>query len=57
MAAGHCDITHVSENGKDLCVMCYKETPYDNDTPIIIRKNYIEGVGQLCKECDEDLLK
>jgi len=36
---------------KEKCVLCDKETKYDKDTPIQKRKYYVEGSGQLCKEC------
>lgn len=36
---------------KDNCVMCNEPTPYSIDTHIDLRDNYIEGAGQLCKEC------
>jgi hypothetical protein len=37
--------------GKEICIICGKETEYNFDTPIQERKYYIEGVGQLCKRC------
>ena len=36
---------------KDKCVLCGAETPYDVTTHIDYRHGYIEGAGQLCKEC------
>ena len=36
---------------KECCVRCGKETEYTKDTPIDQRENYVEGGGQLCKEC------
>tara|TARA_R110000803_G_scaffold37781_4_gene81561 strand:- start:24230 stop:24373 length:144 start_codon:yes stop_codon:yes gene_type:complete len=36
---------------KDNCVDCNVETPYDTTDSIYIRSYYIEGAGQLCKEC------
>lgn len=59
MAAGYCDTEnnihicndkYVSENGKDLCVMCLEETEYDSSTPTEFRENYTE-LGQLCFRC------
>ena len=35
----------------ELCVSCYKETPYDKDVDIDQRQHYVEGSGQLCSEC------
>jgi len=43
----------VSENGKDLCVLCLEETQYNADDHIDDRKNYVEGSGQFCVECYE----
>ncbi len=36
---------------KETCVLCGTETPYDETTQIDYRYGYIEGAGQLCKEC------
>jgi hypothetical protein len=36
---------------KETCVLCGTETPYDETTHIDYRYGYIEGAGQLCKEC------
>lgn len=36
---------------KELCVRCGKETAYDINTPIIDRRWFVEGAGQLCEEC------
>jgi hypothetical protein len=36
---------------KENCLSCGAETPYDFDTNIKYRANYIEGVGQLCRTC------
>ena len=35
----------------DCCVMCKFPTPYKTATPIVLRKNYLSGVGQLCSGC------
>ncbi len=35
----------VSENGKDLCISCGKESDYSYDTHIDYRVGYIEGAG------------
>lgn len=35
----------------DVCVSCGKDTPYMNTENINNRHFYIEGAGQLCKEC------
>ena len=33
------------------CVFCGKETPYTINIHIDYREYYVEGAGQLCKEC------
>ena len=42
---------------KETCVSCGKETPYSRDTHIDYRNYYVEGAGQLCKECYEQINK
>lgn len=41
----------VSKNNKDLCIQCEAETEYSHDTSIEYRIGYVEGAGQLCKNC------
>ena len=36
---------------KDKCVYCGCETKYKMETHIDLREHYVEGAGQLCKEC------
>lgn len=36
---------------KELCIRCGKPTPYDINTPITVRRYFVEGAGQLCEEC------
>jgi len=36
---------------KDKCITCGKETPYHLDVNIEYRSHYVEGAGQLCKQC------
>jgi len=33
------------------CVICKQNTQYATPTPLIVRQNYVEGLGQLCKSC------
>ena len=40
---------------KDTCVICGKETEYTKDTPIQNRIGYVEGAGQLCRDCHMEL--
>ena len=35
----------------ERCVICGKPTEYRIDTPIDKRECYVEGAGQLCREC------
>ena len=37
----------------DHCVLCGVETPYKRSTHIDMRTGYVEGAGQLCKNCYE----
>ena len=36
---------------KDICVRCGKETEYDINTPITVRRYFVGGAGQLCEKC------
>lgn len=36
---------------KELCIRCGKETPYEVNTPITVRRYFVEGAGQLCEAC------
>jgi hypothetical protein len=47
---------YVSKNGKDLCISCETETEYSHDTSIEYREYYIEGAGQLCKDCHDNII-
>lgn len=33
------------------CVSCGTDTPYKKNTHIDLREHYVEGAGQLCKDC------
>lgn len=47
-----------AEHGeKERCVLCGAETAYSFDTPIDLRLYYIEGAGQLCHDCYNDLYR
>jgi len=39
----------------ELCVNCGIETPYTINTHIDYRQHYIEGAGQLCAKCYNDI--
>ena len=38
---------------KEICVICGKETGYLKEESIEGRCFYVEGAGQLCRECFE----
>ena len=40
---------------KEKCVLCGCETYYDIETDVNYRIGYIEGVGQLCKDCNNEI--
>lgn len=40
----------------DRCVYCGQLTEFTVDTPICLRKYYIQGGGQLCRDCYEDIM-
>ena len=40
---------------KEKCVTCKKETKYDREEHIDYRVGYIEGAGQLCLDCYDEL--
>ena len=39
---------------RETCITCKSETPYHISTDIEYRSHYVEGAGQLCKECWND---
>jgi len=47
----------MSGEEKELCVICGKETPYVRSTPIDMRYGYVEGAGQCCRECYDEIYK
>lgn len=44
-----------NEKKIEKCVLCGEETPYIIDTPIDMRYYYIEGGGQLCEKCYNEM--
>jgi len=42
---------------KDKCISCGKETEYEREIHIDYRVYYVEGAGQLCRECFERVYK
>ena len=41
----------------ELCIRCNKPTPYHPDTPLTLRRYYVEGSGQICEECFYELYR
>ena len=39
----------------DSCVCCGKTTEYPSDMPIAQRKYYVQGSGQLCEMCFDEI--
>lgn len=37
--------------GTEYCVVCHRLVDIPKDTPVDQRKNYYEGVGQICDRC------
>lgn len=42
-------------DGKECCILCGRLTETAKDKPLSERKHYIEGAGQLCRECYQEL--
>ena len=40
---------------EELCIRCGKPTPYHPNTPITLRRYFVEGSGQLCEKCFYEL--
>ena len=41
---------------KDKCIVCQKKTLYDKEDHIDFRIGYIEGAGQLCLDCYDNVV-
>jgi len=48
-------IRKIRKKENDWCIVCGKETEYTKDTPKNQRFYYVEGVGQLCSSCYENI--
>lgn len=44
-------VDFVSKYGTDLCVICSTDTKINSNTNIEDRTHYVQGVGQICKDC------
>ena len=40
---------------KDKCVNCKRETLYGKETHVDFRLGYVEGAGQLCLDCYDNI--
>ena len=40
---------------KDKCISCNKKTLYDKTDHVDTRMCYVEGAGQLCLDCYEEI--
>jgi hypothetical protein len=47
----------MNANELELCVSCNCETIYTKNTNIDYRYCYIEGAGQLCKDCYDKIYR
>ena len=36
---------------QERCIICGQVTDMEKDWPVAMRKNYVEGAGQLCRKC------
>lgn len=43
------------ENSTEKCIRCGKETGISVEIPIEKRYYYVDGSGQMCKECYEEV--
>ncbi|HDQ16173.1 MAG TPA: hypothetical protein ENN45_03855 [Bacteroidetes bacterium] len=48
-------LRHYQKKEKEKCVICGKETEYLRSTPINKRKYYVEGCGQVCTDCGNEM--
>ena len=39
------------EKEYEECIICHRKTTVEKDTDISLREHYIEGTGQLCRDC------
>ena len=39
------------DDKKEICIICGVELEYNRGTPINQREHYVEGCGQLCRNC------
>ena len=44
-----------ASNSFEKCVICGADTPYRLNTPISQREFYVEGLGQVCRNCHYEI--
>jgi hypothetical protein len=47
--------SHVSNHSTELCCMCACDTGIPVNTPVQKRAGYVDGAGQLCLQCRQNL--
>ncbi|WP_018131664.1 hypothetical protein [Effusibacillus pohliae] len=40
---------------REPCVLCQQLTEIEKDTPSYMREHFIDGAGQLCEHCYEEI--
>tara|TARA_B100001123_G_C14312904_1_gene632132 strand:+ start:32 stop:211 length:180 start_codon:yes stop_codon:yes gene_type:complete len=45
----------INNEEKDKCVVCKEDTPYEKETHVHKRYCYVEGAGQLCETCWDEI--
>ena len=49
------NIEVINEEDYEKCVICHELTDEKKDTNIELRSFYVEGVGQLCPKCYQEI--
>lgn len=55
MKAGREKKSHTAVRKKECCILCGKLTEIMKDCPVSERAYYLEGAGQLCRKCYQEL--
>lgn len=51
-----CRVKQAKIDTYERCVLCWEITDVPKRLPINLRENYIEGQGQLCRDCYYQLI-
>ena len=46
--------SHTKPDSVDCCILCGRKTGYTRETPVDKRIGYVEGAGQLYRDCYMD---